>query len=97
MVIRERHQGQQWGCPFRGTRDMEKSKGHIGFDGFLEYFRAGSNIYTACTVDPVMPDGYRCGRFYCSALTFMGMPTRVSMASEMSMGIGAHSPSEEKW
>jgi len=44
---------------------MEKSKGHRDFLGEYEYFQVQNDIYRAYIDSPVMPDGYRCGRFYC--------------------------------
>lgn len=35
------------------------------FDG-VEYFERGDSVYQAPITDPVMPDGYRAGRWTCT-------------------------------
>lgn len=46
---------------------LEKSKGHLCWwiteDGVWEYFVRGADIYRAPHYAPVMPDGYRTGRW----------------------------------
>lgn len=46
----------------------DKSEGHLGFcypDEFpaFEFFTRGEEVYRASLSNPVMPDGYRCGRW----------------------------------
>ena len=43
----------------------ERSNGHIGFLGAIEYFVRGGDILSAIDHAPVMTDGYRCGRWFC--------------------------------
>lgn len=45
------------------TDRIEKSKGHLAFMGSYEYYQFKDDIYRALIDNPVMPDGYRCGRF----------------------------------
>lgn len=48
---------------------IETSRGHLkfvdGINGKYEYFKRNGQIYNAHIDRPVMPDGYRCGRWYC--------------------------------
>lgn len=48
-----------------------RSKGHIGFSerpsGKVEYFERDGVVLAAPIANPVMPDGYRCGRERCLA------------------------------
>ena len=45
--------------------NIDKSMGHLFFEGGYEYFIAESgNVYRADAALPVMPDGYRCGRWF---------------------------------
>lgn len=45
---------------------MEKSIGHIMFAGSHELFLRDGEVYVAPINNPVMTDGYRCGRWECS-------------------------------
>lgn len=42
------------------------STGHMATIGSYEYFLKNGQLYRANVVLPVMPDGYRCGRWICS-------------------------------
>ena len=51
---------------------MQKSQGHIMFEDAKvgsssmtwEFYRFNESIYRANAIAPVMPDGYRCGRWF---------------------------------
>lgn len=45
---------------------MERSKGHIMFAGQHEIYLRGGEVFVAPANNPVMTDGYRCGRWECS-------------------------------
>ena len=66
-------------CPVHGTASADpygprqgarpKSLGHICFvprvsGGWFEYFARSGHIYRMDSSAPVMPDGYRCGRWH---------------------------------
>jgi hypothetical protein len=51
---------------------MEKSTGHKTFINNYEYFIRNGGLYRASAHLPIMPDGYRCGRWQ----------TRESMADD---------------
>jgi hypothetical protein len=51
---------------------MEKSQGHIKVIAGYEYFIRNGELFRARIELPVMPDGYRCGRWQ----------TRESMADD---------------
>lgn len=36
------------------------------FAGQYEIFLRGEEVYVAPVINPIMPDGYRCGRWECS-------------------------------
>ena len=41
------------------------SYGRVAVFGDFEYFQRGDGIYRAPLANPVMTDGYRCGRWEC--------------------------------
>lgn len=43
---------------------IPRSQGHIRFSGSWEFYRVGEHIYRAPIAAPVMPDGFRCGRWW---------------------------------
>ena len=43
----------------------KQSKGHKTFKDNYEYFTQGKDVYRAEISLPVMPDGYRCGGWFC--------------------------------
>jgi len=43
----------------------KQSKGHKTFKDNYEYFTQGKDVYRAEISLPIMPDGYRCGRWFC--------------------------------
>lgn len=45
--------------------EPEQSAGHLWIDGSTELFTRCGDILRAPLSSPVMPDGYRCGRFEC--------------------------------
>ena len=45
----------------------KRSYGNVALTEKHEYFQRGNCIYKALLQDPIMPDGYRCGRFACYA------------------------------
>ena len=46
--------------------EPQNSNGHQATIGAYEYFLRDGNLYRANVVLPVMPDGYRSGRWICS-------------------------------
>ena len=53
---------------------IEKSKDHIQFSGENEFYLFNGSVYRADVNRPVMPDGYRCGRWFCSREHFKHTP-----------------------
>jgi len=53
----------EWGIK---AGNLSKSKGHICFSDDLrfEYFNRSGDIMRSEIDSPVMPDGYRCGRYF---------------------------------
>lgn len=53
---------------------MKKSKGHICFGinagNSTEFYQRDNEVYRAPVGNPIMPDGYRCGRWECSIVHF---------------------------
>ena len=43
----------------------EKSKDHLRFIRDTEYFSRDGSMYRSSVSNPVMTDGYRCGRWEC--------------------------------
>ena len=43
-----------------------KSKNHHAFVGEHEYIKVGSDIYRATITDPIMDDGMRYARWFCT-------------------------------
>lgn len=51
------------------TEAIKRSTGHIAFirdthQGFWEYWERDGSVWRQSTAAPVMPDGYRSGRWY---------------------------------